>query len=50
MSREMDELRNMMREKMDWNLDGMVKRTDSPFTTRILECPLPSKFRLPQLK
>ena len=28
----------------------MVRRTDSPFTTVVLECPVPSKFRLPQLK
>ena len=32
------------------NLDGMIKRTDSPFTTSVLECPLPPKFRLPQLE
>ena len=34
MREEMDELKNVMREKMDKNLDGMVKRTDSPFTTK----------------
>nr|XP_023927981.1 uncharacterized protein LOC112039343 [Quercus suber] len=32
------------------NLDGMLKRTDSPFTPSVLECPLPPKFRLPQLE
>ena len=31
-------------------LDGMLKRTDSPFTTSVLECPLPPKFHLPQLE
>jgi len=41
MRKEMDELKNVMREKMDKNLDGMVKRTDSPFTTKVLGCPLP---------
>ena len=46
----MDELRNAMREKTDQNLDGMVRRTDSPFTTKVLECPMPSKFRHPQLE
>ena len=50
MRREMDELRNAMREKTDWNLDGMVRRTNSPFTTKVLECPIPPKFRLPQLE
>ena len=47
MRKEMDKLRNAMREKTDWNLDRIVKRTDSPFTTKVLECPMPSKFRLP---
>ena len=28
----------------------MVRRTDSPFTTVVLECPMSLKFRLPQLK
>lgn len=46
----MDELKNVMKEKTDENIDGMVKRTDSPFTTRALEYPLPPKFRLPRLE
>nr|XP_023875958.1 uncharacterized protein LOC111988400 [Quercus suber] len=33
---------------MTMNLDSMLKRTDSPFTASVLECPLPPKFRLPQ--
>ena len=32
------------------NLDGVLKRIDSPFTASVLECPLPPKFRLPQLE
>ena len=47
MRKEMDELKNVMKEKTDRNLDGMVKRTDSLFTTRVLEYPLLPKFRLP---
>ena len=47
MRREMDELKNTMKEKTTKNLDGMVKRTNSPFTSKVLECPLPPKFRLP---
>ena len=50
MRREMDELRSAIREKTYRNLDGMVRRTDSPFTIRVLECLMPSKFRLPQLE
>ena len=50
MRKEMDELRNAIKEKIDWSLDRMVKATDSPFTTAVLECSIPSKFRLPQLE
>ena len=28
----------------------MIRRTDSPFTIEVLNCPLPSKFCLPQLE
>ena len=50
MRREMDKLRNAMREKTDQILDGMVRRTDSPFTMKVLECPMSPKFHLPQLE
>ena len=46
----MDELRNALKEKTDWSVDMMVRATDSPFTTAVFECPVPSKFRLPQLE
>ena len=32
------------------NLDGMIRRMDSPFTTEVLNCSLPLKFCLPQLE
>ena len=46
----MDELRNALKEKTDWSVDRMVRASDSPFTMAVLECPVPSKFRLPQLE
>ena len=46
----MDELRNSIKEKTDQSLDRMVRAIDLPFTTAVLECPVPSKFRLPQLE
>ena len=46
----MDELRSAMKDKGGENLDGMIQRTDSPFTTKVLNCPFPPKFRLPQLE
>ena len=50
MRKEMDELRNVIKEKTDRSLDRMVRATDSPFTTAVLECPVLLKFRLPQLE
>ena len=47
MRKELDEIKNAMKGKIVINLDGMIKRTDSPFTASVLECPLPPKFRLP---
>ena len=48
--KEIDELRNTIKRKIDQSLDRMVKAIDSPFTTTVLECPVPSKYRLPQLE
>ncbi|XP_075655269.1 uncharacterized protein LOC142625514 [Castanea sativa] len=48
--RELDEVKNAMKGKTMMNLDGMLKRTDSPFTASVLECPLPPKFLFPQLE
>ena len=50
MRKEMEELRNAIKEKTDWSVDRMVRATDSPFTIAVLECPVSSKFRLPQLE
>ena len=49
MRREMDKLRSAIKEKTDFSLDRLVRATDSPFTTAVLECPVSLKFRLPQL-
>ena len=46
----MDELRSAIKEKTGRNLDYMVRKIDSPFTTAVLECLVPSKFHLPQLE
>ena len=50
MRKELDKVKNALKGKIAINLDGMIKRTNSPFTTSILECPLPPKFHLPQLE
>ena len=46
----MDELRNAIKGKMDQSLNMIVRKTDSPFIVAVQECPVPSKFRLPQLE
>ena len=46
----MDELRNAIKGSTDQNLDRMVRKTNSPFTLAVQECPVPSKFCLPQLE
>ncbi|XP_023900819.1 uncharacterized protein LOC112012667 [Quercus suber] len=50
MRKEMDELRSAIREKTDQSVGRLVRATDSPFTAAVLGCPVPSKFRLPQLE
>ena len=50
MRKEMDELRSAIKEKTERSVDRLVRVTDSPFTMAVLECPVPSKFRLPQLE
>ena len=50
MRREMDKLSNAMKDRAMENLDGMIWRTDSPFTIEVLNHPLPPKFHLPQLE
>ena len=47
MRKEMDELRNAIKEKTDQSLERIVRKIDSPFTVVVQECPVPSKFRLP---
>ena len=50
LQKELDEVKNALKGKTAMNLDGMLKRTYSPFIASVLECPLPPKFRLPQLE
>ena len=50
LQKELDEVKNSMKGKTTMNLDGMLKWVDSPFTTSVLECPLPPKFHLSQLE
>ena len=48
--KEMDKLKKAIKDKGGENLDGMIRRTNSSFTTEVLNRPLSPKFRLPQLE
>ena len=48
MKREMDELKNVAKDRAVENLDEMIRRTDLPLTTEVFNRPLPPKFHLPQ--
>ena len=37
--KEMDEMKSALKEKSSRNSDGILKRTDSLFTGKVLECP-----------
>ena len=50
MRKEIDKLRSAIKEKTKRSVDRLVRATDSPFTTVVLECPVLSQFRLPQLE
>ena len=42
--KEIDELKSVMKDKGRENLDGIIRRTDSPFTNEVLNRPLLLKF------
>ena len=50
MSKEIEELKNASKDKGEENLDGIIRRMNSPFTNEVLNHPLPPKFYLPQLE
>ena len=44
MKKRMDELNNAIKGKVQKNLDGMIKKTVSPFITVVLDLLLLQKF------
>ena len=41
---------NALKGRVSSDLDDLVNRTDSPFTAPVNSCPLPPKFRIPQVE
>ena len=50
MKERMDLMMNTLRGRVSSDLDDLVHRTDSPFTTSVNSFPLPSKFRMLQVE
>ena len=50
MREQMKEMKSQVKAKAARNLDMLVHRSESPFTMRVDEYPLPAKFKVPQLE
>ena len=49
MKEQMEVMMNALKGRVSSDLDDLVNRTDSPFTTSINSFLLPSKFRMPHM-
>ena len=47
MKEQMEVMMNALKGRVSNDLDDLVNKTDSPFTTSINSFPLPQKFRMP---
>lgn len=50
MKEQIEVMMNALKGRVSSDLDDLVNRTDSPFTIQVNSCPLPQKFRMPQLE
>ena len=50
MKEQMEVMMNALKGRASSDLDDLVNRTDSPFTTSVNSLPLPPKFRIPQIE
>ena len=50
MKEQMDLMINALRRRVSSDLDNLVHRTDSPFTTSVNSFPLLPKFRMPHVE
>ena len=46
----MEVMMNALKRQVSNDLDDLVNKTDSPFTTSVNSFPLPQKFRMPQIE
>ena len=50
MKEQMEVMMNALKGRVSSDLDDLVNRTNSPFTIPVNSCPLPQKFRIPQIE
>ena len=50
MKEQMEVMMNALKGRISSNLNDLVNRTDSPFTTQVNSCPRPQKFRMSQVE
>ena len=50
MKERVDFMMSALKGRVSSDLDELVHRTDSPFTTPVISFPLPPKFRMPQVE
>ena len=50
MKEQMEVMMNALKGRVSSDFDDLVNRTDSPFTIQVNSCPLPQKFRMPQVE
>ena len=50
MKEQMEVMMNALKRRVSSDLDDLVNRTDSPFTTPVNSCTLPQKFQMPQVE
>ena len=47
---QMEVMMNALKGRVSSDLDDLVNKTNSPFTIPVNSCPLPQKFRIPQIE
>ena len=50
MKEQMEVMMNALKGRVSSDLDDLVNRTDLSFTIPVNSCPLPQKFRMPQIE
>ena len=50
MKEQMEVMMNALKGRVSSDLDDLVNKTDSSFTIPVNSCPLPQKFRMPQIE